>query len=60
MMYVNVNIGAALGLSLFGFISIGKILPLLLNTVSSEDCDIEGQPIERNSEKNTRVSVAFS
>ena len=60
MMYVNVNIGAAFGLSLFGFICIGTILPLLLNTLSSEECDIDGKPIGRNSEENTRVSVAFS
>ena len=60
MMYVNVNIGAALILSLFGFICIGTILPLLLNTLRSEDCDIDGKPIGRNSEENTRVSVAFS
>ena len=59
-MYVNVNIGAALGLSLFGFICIGTKLPFLLNTLSSEDCDIDGKPIGRNSEENTRVSVAFS
>ena len=60
MMYVNVNIGAALGLSLFGFIWIGKRLPLLPNTFSSEDCGIDGKPIGRNSEENTRVSVPFS
>ena len=60
MMYVNVNIGAAFGLSLFGVICIGTMLPLLLNTLSSEDCDIDGKPIGRNSEENTRVSVAFS
>ena len=60
MMYVNVNIGAALGLFLFGSICIGTILPLLPNTLSSEDCDMDGKPMGRNSEEKTRVSVAFS